>query len=245
MYWMTYDLSGMPMWLRGSGVLKDGVVDMQLIQTRGPKLPINEFNPDALVIDQWGTAEINFTDCRNGQLCYQSDEFGSDTLPISSLVNNGLLCNHGFFTNNAGDRMFTNELVGSSFDMTRNGEGIVFMPAIRDRNPTSGNFPRFDLLGFWLTYDQQGNQDWYYMGRLSTNQCSGNSCPIFALERPRRFQGPVFGPGYNPADLIATPIGRFNTLERVRGKNQRAFPFRVFNNSGTLILDELTNPIGY
>lgn len=259
LHWFTYDLSGNQMWVRGVGELVDGVVQMSLVRARGPRFPIGEFDPGDRIVDQWGTAEITFDSCRNGQLSYQSEEFGNDSLQIVPLIDNDFLCNRGFITKNAneianGDVLLPgittrfngfhlDSVIGSSFDRSRSGEGIILMPATFDSEDNTSR----DIVGLWLTYDQQGNQAWNYLGR--SQSCFDGLCRWELIDTPRRPSGPVFGSAYNPDDRVIQSWGQFGPFFVVpRPAGQPAQLSVDFNNpdgSGTLILDKLTRPVGY
>ncbi len=243
LHWFTYDLSGNQMWMRGVGTLKNGTVNMVLNRARGPRFPIGQFDPDDRMVEQWGTVEIRFNDCRSGQLSYQSDEFGNDSLSITPLFDNRFLCNRGFFINDQGVRAETDRIVGSLFDLSRSGEGIIFMPVANNRDVSDSlRRIRFDVLGFWLTYNTLGEQAWYYLGQYSRSACPipFDGCRFFPLSEPRSTVGPVFGPGYNPADRVTVPWGSFGPIQ-----GQGIVDFSNPDGSGRLTLDELTIPIGY
>lgn len=263
LHWFTYDSSGNQMWMRGTGIFENGIVKLPLVRARGPRFPIGRFNPADRVVEPWGMAEIEFSDCRNGEIRYTSEEFGNGVLPISSLVDNELLCDRGFII----DQQATNlvrrfdirrtgsparSMIGSSFDLRRSGEGFIFMPAMIDNSDPMSRM----MVGLWLTYDQLGNQAWYYLGLLENCSTSPLSnvpgCRWQLTDQPRRSEGPVFGPDYNPADRVIMPWGEFGDLQLVRNP---LLPDRLetlllisFDNpdgAGTLRLDKLTDPIGY
>ncbi len=256
LHWFTYDSAGNQMWVRGVGALRQGAVELNLVRARGPRFPIGEFDSDDRVVESWGIAEIGFSDCRNGVLSYSSDEFGDGVLPIQSLVDNDLLCDRGLLINeqsiDIGRRFtarFTGEsrsMIGSSFDITRSGEGFIFMPAQIDANdPRSRN-----MVGLWLTYNQQGDQAWYYLGILEDCAVNITGCRWRLTGQPRSTIGPVFGDNYNPADRMTIPWGSLGDIN----ENRRSEPPRTsflsidFDNpdgAGTLVLEKATDPIGY
>jgi len=143
-------------------------------------------------------------------------------------------------------------MIGSSFDLSRSGEGFIFMPALVDKNDP---FSR-TMVGLWLTYNQQGDQAWYYLGLLEN--CATNEsdravgCRWQLTGQVRQPEGPVFGPNYNPDDRVITPWGEFGNLTVVSEVQPTGF-IRTFlsvsfdnpDGAGTLVLDKLTDPIGY
>ncbi len=264
-HWFTYDLSGNQMWVRGSGKLVNGKVKMQLVRARGPRFRIGQFNPADRVVEAWGNAEITFSDCRNGQLKYQSDEFGSATLAIFPLVDNGIVCKRGFIADAEGNELANRfrisrqntgtpytkakqTIIGSAFDETRSGEGFIFLPARVDTaNPDSRN-----IVGLWLTYNQQGEQAWYYLGEFEDCFFSITPCRWQPVGQPRRPEGPVFGPAYDPNDRVITPWGFLGEINQVfitpATFDSELFVSVNFSNpdgSGTLTLQKLSDAIGY
>ncbi len=259
LHWFTYDLSGKQMWVRGVGRLENGTINIQLVRARGPQFPIGLFNPNDKVVESWGSVEVSFTDCRNGQLSYQSNEFGSDSLPITTLVDNTYECDRGFIidtesvelssrfkyprivrSNTGGPANNGPSMVGSFFDQSRSGEGFIFMPAKVDNNDIRSR----KIVGLWLTYDQQGNQAWYYLGLLSGCGTVYDRCRFEPVGQPRMSSGPIFGPGYNPDDRVTVPWGILGELMR-NPDSSLSVDFDNPHGSGSLRLDKHTNPIGY
>ncbi len=263
MHWFTYDSSGRQMWVRGSGVLNNGKVNMQLARARGPRFPLDEFDPDDRVVEIWGEAEFTFNNCRNGRMDYQSEEFGADSLEISLLADNAQQCERGFIINDEGIELaprfrsarsgvtspFTQPkitIIGSAFDATRSGEGIIFLPARVDAEDDSSR----SIVGLWLTYDQMGEQAWYYLGVFE--DCFGNGdCRWQPNGPPRMPEGPMFGQNYNPQDRIVTPWGFLGPINRTRTPInsdvgvQVSVDFENPHGSGTLVLRKLVDAIGY
>lgn len=256
LHWFTYDSAGNQMWVRGVGALRQGAVELNLVRARGPRFPIGEFDSDDRVVESWGIAEIDFSDCRNGMLSYSSDEFGDGVLPIQSLVNNDLLCDRGLLINEQSidiGRRFTTQftgglrsMIGSSFDITRSGEGFIFVPGRVDAN----DFQSRDIVGLWLTYDQQGNQAWYYLGVLEGCNFNINGCRWRLTGQPRSTTGPVFGESYDPDDRITVPWGTLGDVtQRRRSEPPRtrflSIDFDNPDGAGTLVLEKATDPVGY
>lgn len=75
------------------------------------------------------------------------------------------------------------------FDIERNGEGFMLELLAGNR-----------AVMYWFTYDGEGAQDWY----MAEGAISGN-----AIDFPEMVQvsGGVFGPGFDPDQVVRTPVG--------------------------------------
>lgn len=242
MHWFTYDLSGNQMWLRGVGSLEDGVINIPLVRAMGPRFRIIGFDPADRMVQPWGNVSISFSDCKSGQLSYQSDEFGSGQLPLLPVTDNGTECGRGFFN------ITEPSITGSYFDPDRAGEGLIFLPAQRFPAGQPVDFQP-NVLGLWLTYTPAGEQAWYYLGVYE--DCRGefvtsfSLCLIKAIDIPRSTVGPMFGPGYNPNDRISRPWGRIGPLEMdiFAASEFLSIFFDNPHDRGRLFLEQVTQPI--
>jgi len=197
MHWFTFGQNGQQMWLRGVGELNNGEVNMSLITTRGPRF--SDYNSSELEVIPWGEATLTFSDCRSGQLSYRSDTAGNGSLAIFPLEELEIDCNSG---NTASDDALSvgnlNRAVGSYYDSSRIGEGLILMPLPRsscgltsdsstvlgEGETLMGNACRLVLM---LTYDAVGNQRWMFLGAMRT--CENNPGPIDGLPSPDGFSG--------------------------------------------------------
>lgn len=255
MHWFTYDLSGQQMWLRGSGELINDQINISLVRPSGPSFTFGEFDPDDRVAEPWGEVSISFNDCASGLLSYQSNEFGSGELPLRPIIDNGFDCGTGTV-----DGFFSRPLraVGSFFDPARAGEGIILMPIPTVFDETTGTTRETtadSAIGFWLTYRPNGDQAWYYLGIYDSCSMSRrivqDRCLLTALETPRSTTGPVFGPAYDPNARTGMPWGTAGPIEQRfvsrngRSVRQLALPVDNPDDTGTLLLQQLTRPIGH
>jgi hypothetical protein len=92
-YFYTYDATGNQMWLTGVADITDSdtvVVDMTV--TSGTVFGDN-FNPDDVNYDPWGTITFKFSSCNAGTAEYVSDDFGSGTFDLVHITGiAGLTC---------------------------------------------------------------------------------------------------------------------------------------------------------
>jgi len=92
--WYSYDQQGNQMWLIGVGEISGSTIRIDEMQvTHGPVFGM-DFNPDDVILESWGSLEIEFIDCNSATATYQSiTGFGSGTLNASRLTNlSGLEC---------------------------------------------------------------------------------------------------------------------------------------------------------
>lgn len=81
------------------------------------------------------------------------------------------------------------ERSGSWYDPSHNGEGFI-VQFIDDSNAVI----------YWFTYDEDGAQRWF----TGVGQMSGNTLQITELLIT---DGGVFGPAFNPANVVRTAVG--------------------------------------
>lgn len=262
MHWMTYDLSGNQMWLRGVGQLDNGEVRMSIITTSGPQFSAPNFDSNDLSVTPWGEVTITFDNCRRGELSYQSSSFGDGTLPLLAITDIGEGCNTGFISR-FGSSSDT-QLVGSFFDSGRLGEGLLLMPLparlCEQVRPVSRDICR---LGFLLTYDAVGNQRWLYLGVLT--ECNlrslptlprPHSCQFIGTEPPQLLTGGIFGPAYDPNTvnsqswfvpriILGLPINEETLI--LRNSGDLGLELRLSNPDGVVAirLQRLTTPVEY
>jgi cytochrome c peroxidase len=70
--WYTYDGEGNQVWLLGVGVIQDNSIDIadMLITSGGVFGPL--FDPDAVVLEPWGSLLVEFIDCNSANFTYRS-----------------------------------------------------------------------------------------------------------------------------------------------------------------------------
>ena len=92
--WFTFTPDGEPAWLFGVGSLTDSELRVDLLRSSGTRFG-DQFEPAAVQSTSWGRLEIDFLDCRRGQLRYQANDpgWGSGGYAISHLSElKGLHC---------------------------------------------------------------------------------------------------------------------------------------------------------
>lgn len=146
------------------------------------------FDPAAVVRTDWGGFAIEFDSCTRGQASYASVQpgFGSGNLNnVARLTNvDGLSCQQ---PGASSDPM--SSITGPWFDPSHDGEGWVL--------EYLGNN---SLLMAWFSYDTQGNQRWF----LGVGSGNGN---VFTFPDVQTTYGTVFGPDFNPANVVRAPWG--------------------------------------
>ena len=75
------------------------------------------------------------------------------------------------------------------FDPQRDGEGFVLEI-----------LPADQAAMYWFTYDDEGRQDWY----IAVGEVRGNR---IVFPKLLRVSGGQFGPGFDPAAIVQTPVG--------------------------------------
>lgn len=90
------------------------------------------------------------------------------------------------------DDLGPTNLSGSWFDPAKDGQGLV----LQVLNPTTA-------LVTWFTFDTEGDQAWMQgVGRIEGQR--------MVFDELLRFEGPKFGPSYNPADRQSIPSGQLS-----------------------------------
>jgi len=95
--WFAFAPDGSPVWLQGVGPISGNTAQMhlQLIDGAGARFPPN-YNPDAIVQHDWGTATFTFSDASHGSVSWNSTfaGYGSGTQPLQPIVT-GLMDRRG------------------------------------------------------------------------------------------------------------------------------------------------------
>ena len=88
--WYSYDSQGAQMWMVGIGTIDDGTIHIdEMLVTRRIGT-----NPDAFILDNWGSLDFEFVDCNNATVTYQSTgERGAGSLNATRIFSlSGLEC---------------------------------------------------------------------------------------------------------------------------------------------------------
>ena len=95
--WFAFAPDGSPVWLQGVGQISGNSAQMhlQLIDGPGALFPPN-YNPDAIVQHDWGTATFTFSDAAHGSVSWNSTiaGYGAGTQPLQPIVT-GLMDRRG------------------------------------------------------------------------------------------------------------------------------------------------------
>ena len=92
--WYSYDQEGKQMWLIGVGEISGSIIQIDELQvTHGTVFGTN-FHSEDVILNIWGSLEIEFIDCNSATFTYQSiTGFGSGALNAIRLTNlSGLEC---------------------------------------------------------------------------------------------------------------------------------------------------------
>ena len=93
-YWFTYDEFGNQAWFVGLGTIQGDSASMDIVKTNGGIFG-TEFDPTAVVRNDWGNLSITFNSCNTGSVTYNT-LFGAGTLALSRLTGvEGLGCANG------------------------------------------------------------------------------------------------------------------------------------------------------
>jgi len=82
-YWYTYDTLGHPIFLLGTGVLDDSLLEVQLYSPYG--MNYGEFDPDSVVREGAGIARFDFSSPDNATFSYTPSEFSVSTWGHSAI----------------------------------------------------------------------------------------------------------------------------------------------------------------
>jgi hypothetical protein len=116
---------------------------------------------------------------------------------------------------------------GQWFNPTRDGEGI-FLEIVPGSSGKS-------VAVSWFTYDMDGNQMWLTGIVEVSDQATSATIPVTVTD------GPVFGPGYNPADLNSQAWGTLTVTFSTCTDGLLAYESSTGFGSDTISLLRLTN----
>jgi hypothetical protein len=190
MYWFTYDESGEQAWYIAVGEVRGNrLLFPEVIRTAGGVFG-PEFDPDSVVSEVAGTAVFLYESCGAGTMVYQlPGRKGRFNLQRLSRVM-GADC--GDFAGPPASEEVTHS--GSWFNQNQSGHGFT-IEVLADGQ----------VLVYWFTYDQNGNQAWFFgIGVIEDGE--------LVISETLQTRGPTFGPDFDPDDLEAIPWGemRFN-----------------------------------
>jgi len=95
-YWFTYDNDGQQIWLLGDGEIQQNKAQLKLIKTEG--MHFGTFIESDVQMQQWGTMQIEFSQCDKAILSWQTAQpgFVDGSLPIEQIAPvAGLACAWG------------------------------------------------------------------------------------------------------------------------------------------------------
>jgi hypothetical protein len=165
-----------------------------VITTRGPTFGPN-FDPAAVQSIPWGELQFEFPNCNQLSVRYRGPQaWGSGVSNLERLSTvDELSCNGKTRIGTAGARTTAGlkQLSGSWYDATHSGEGLMFQELADGR-----------ALGFWFTYDAQGEQAW----TIGFADRSGANMRMDTVLRPI---GGSFGANFDPSKITNTPWGRY------------------------------------
>lgn len=185
--WYTYDLNGQQMWLSGLGEVKDGEISVSELNvaTKGTVFGEN-FDPDAIVFENWGSARFYFSSCQVGGISYNGPaEFGNGGGAIQRLTTiSGTGCEGVKLAPNNAAR-FT----GIWFDPSQNGAGWLIEGLADNRAVIT-----------WYTYDTEGQLMWLVgSGTVENN--------VLSVPELLMTEGGVFGDEFDPSEVVNTVWG--------------------------------------
>ncbi len=213
--WYTYDASGKQLWLVGVGEISGHEIyfpQMAIASTGTSFGP--DFDPDEVVLADWGWVRFYFETCNLAGMSYNSTMgLGHGGMnPIRLTQHAGLDCE-----NNTINTDEINPFTGLWYDPSHSGEGWAIQ--VRPDNQASIS---------WFTYDQEGKPMWM----VGIGEITGSTLTVEQLVITR---GGIFGPDFDPDTVVRELWGR---LEFTRtGCHQGTLTYEAVDpvfNSGTL-----------
>lgn len=190
MYWFTYDENGDQAWYLAAGELRGNrLLFPEVIQTSGGEFGPG-FDPDTVVRTVVGSATFLYESCSAGTMVYHlPGRKGRFELQRLSRVM-GADCGEYLGPPVREEAVES----GSWYNLEQDGHGFVIEVLAEGQ-----------VMVYWFTYDQAGNQAWF----LGVGGIENAELVISEVFRTR---GPEFGPGFDPVDLELIPWGtlRFN-----------------------------------
>lgn len=184
-YWFTYAPEpGNQAWVIAVGEIEgDSIRFPKALQPTGARFG-DAFSPGDVLEKPWGEMEIRFTSCNRAVVSYQGpDVFGANYQSVQRLSGHAGLDCHGPVANTS------NGISGSWFSADRSGEGWIL-----------SQLPDSRAVMFWFTYNNDAEQMWL----IGVGQANGTRVSFDEVLKP---EGAVFGPGFNPNDVVLEPWG--------------------------------------
>ncbi len=198
--WFTYPATGEAgeqAWLSA----QDGIVSgdtvrfATVLRPRGTSFGA-DFDPAEIVLENWGTLEMRFTDCNTAVLTYAGPaSYGSGTRTLKRLTSiDELECSGARQLTPAGARALSGMRAksGGWFVPSRSGEGWF----IED-------LPNGDALVYWFTYSPDGHQAW----TVGVGSRNGTRLEFAQTVITR---GTRFGDAFNASAVERVPWGRLD-----------------------------------
>lgn len=191
-FWFSYDKNGDQFWMIGIGNINGSKITFpELLSPYGGKFG-PDFDPADVEYPVWGTLEFDFSACDSATANYSGPpEFGSGGFDLTRLTSLwGLDCQGNDQSPlSTGEGFLNGGFSGSWFDYSHDGEGFV----VEVLNETAA-------VVIWFTYDTEGNPAWM----LGSGLIDGASILVneFLIT-----SGGVFGPDFNPVDVVYDPWG--------------------------------------
>lgn len=219
LYWFTYPPvgeSGDQRWLLGVGQRNGNQFTFDDVRiTRGARFG-DDFDPDDVIREHWGTIDISFSDDNNAVLTYSGPpSYGSGTLPITLLSR---------FEPGAVSGTLPAGISGSWSDPATDGEGWSIQ-VINDNQ----------AIVVWYTYDNAGNQAWSGgVAQISNDSLVLNNAP--------RTSGTNFGDDFNSDDVVRTTFG--DMIFTFSDCNTGTMTYTTTLGNGTRNLQRITSLAG-
>lgn len=197
--WFTFPPPGSAAkqaWILAQGGVIDGsrVRFASAFTVRGPRFGAG-FDPAARVIENWGTLELNFSDCNNAQMSYAGPaQWGSGSRAIQRLTSiDELGCGGKQRLTASGARAPSGLRQRSAawYDPTHSGEGW-FIEELQNGLAVS----------YWFTFDDQGEQAW----TVGVAPQAGARMEIASSVRPI---GTHFGADFDASQIDRQPWGSY------------------------------------
>lgn len=222
-FWYTYDLEGNQDWYVGRGFVQGNSIQFpDMYQASGGEFGPG-FDPDKISRDTVGVASFVWTDCNEGSMRYQ---FGilHGRQRLSRITNLwGLPCpiSSGPFPPDPIPELA--KYSGSWVDPSHNGEG--FNLAVLEDNR---------VVVFWFSYDANGERRWFYGIGEDRNG-------VIVVDDMLTTSGGVFGPNYNPDDIVQSHWGTLELAIDCDGGTATYSSTEPGFGSGTLNVKKITN----